>query len=867
MQLKWKAIIGVMLLICSICAGYLFFFFNYSNKALKNYLDIQARSAANLADFIDKNEIKRFRDRIENFVNYNLSPSRKNLVLAFRDRDREKLLQYSEPFLKVFQRECPYFASLAWVLPDNTVFLRVHKTYLYGDNVGKMRKDIAEVNRTHKPLSGYAVGYVGLQLRIVQPVFYQDQYLGVVQFGIDARQILDALETECGAEAGLVIGNDYFKFMTRSLMPAIRHDSCAVQASNTELFRQVGDKICNPGDAQQINWKGRYYILKKVLAIRDFKGRNISHVVTALDFTAMRKAESQTIKWALLIAVAVLLLSFIVLNLSFENLLQNIVTLNEKLAAEKEKLQQRIKERTKELALKAAEYEMVAHAVQNSIDAFVFTGLEGVIIHPNRACCRLFGFEPSELVGQSVKIFLASDSRESADSMLDQIRKFGRWTGNVTCQKRDGTKITCLLSASIIHDFQGKPVGMLGILRDLSEIQQIEQEKAAIEAQLRQASKLESIGRLAGGVAHDFNNILNVINGYAELGLLEAKPGHPLHDKLMGILKAGRRASELTQQLLAFSRKQVIKQEAVDFNSLLRDVEKMLGRILGEHIEIKTKIEPGLLPIFADRSQLEQIVMNLAVNAHDAMPSGGKLTIEASNFNVDEITSHSLYGLPPGKYVKIEVSDTGEGMSDQVKERIFEPFFTTKGQSKGTGLGLATVYGIVKQNNGAIMVYSELGHGTTFKIILPAAENQSANNQAQEDEWTDQPEVGSGTILLVEDDPGVRILTNKMLTNIGYRVVEADLPEKAIDMFHDIREEVDLLLTDVIMPGMNGPELAQRLREVRPDLNVLFMSGYTADTIADKGILKEGVNLIHKPFTLKSLSEAVKGALSAQKSE
>ncbi len=866
MQLKWKAIIGVMLLVCGICTGYLYFFFNYSNKALRDSLALQTRSAANLAAFINKNHTKQFRHRIENFVDYNLSLSRKNLILAFRDRDRKKLQKYSEPFLNILRRECPYFASMAWLLPDNTVFLRVHKPHLYGDNVGAMRKDIAEVNRTHKPLSGYAVGHVGLQLRIVQPVFYQDHYLGAVQFGIDAREILDALKTELGAEAGLVIGNDYFRFISRPLIPAIRHEACAVQASNTEIFEQAGDEICGPADTKQINLKGRYYILKKVLAIRDFKGREICHIVTALDITDMHNAERQAIKWALFIAVTVLLLSFIVLNLSFENLLQNIVTLNERLEAEKEKLQQRVRERTEELALKATEYEMVAHAVHNSIDAFVFTGLEGMIIHSNNACCKLFGYEQSEFIGQFIDILLADEAKDSATIIIEQTKKLGRWTGNITCCKKDGTTITCLLSTSVIHDFEGKPVGMVGIVRDLSDIQQIEKEKETIEAQLRQASKLESIGRLAGGVAHDFNNILNVINGYAELGLLEAEPGHPLHDKLMGILKAGRRASELTQQLLAFSRKQVIKQEAVDFNSLLRDVEKMLDRILGEHIEIKTKIEPGLLPIFADRSQLEQIVMNLAVNAHDAMPSGGKLTIEASNFNVDEITSHSLYGLPPGKYVKIEVSDTGEGMSDQVKERIFEPFFTTKGQSKGTGLGLATVYGIVKQNNGAIIVYSELGHGTTFKIILPAAENKKAN-EPQEDEWTEQPEVGSGTILLVEDDPGVRILTNTMLTNIGYRVVEADLPEKAIDMFHDIREEVDLLLTDVIMPGMNGPELAHRLREIRPDLKVLYMSGYTADTIADKGILKEGVNLIHKPFTMKSLSEAVKGALSAQQSE
>ena len=344
----------------------------------------------------------------------------------------------------------------------------------------------------------------------------------------------------------------------------------------------------------------------------------------------------------------------------------------------------------------------------------------------------------------------------------------------------------------------------------------------------------------------------------------EAKPGHPLHDKLAGILKAGRRAAELTQQLLAFSRKQIIKQEAVDFNALLKDIEKMLARILGEHIEIKTKIDPDPLPAFADRSQLEQIVMNLAVNAHDAMPSGGRLTLEASNLQVDEADSSALYGLKPGKYVKIEVSDTGEGMPDEVKERIFEPFFTTKGQSKGTGLGLATVYGIIKQNNGFITVDSEPGRGTTFTIILPAATEEAKVNPDIDEEKTGKPEGGSGTILVAEDDPAVRVLTKTILTNLGYRVLEADHPEKALDMFQDVKEEVDLLLTDVIMPGMNGPKLAERLQEIRPDLKVLYMSGYTADIMADKGILKEGVNLIHKPFSMQSLSDAIRKVLSGQ---
>ncbi len=861
MQIKWKAITAVMLLICGICTVYLLFFLKHIRGDLRESIALYTRSVTSLAEFIDQNNRKRFSSRIKNFVNTRISPAREQLIVAFKNRDRDLLLRKSRPFFRVFKKECSYFASMAWILPDNTAFLRVHKPELYGDNLGEMRVDIAEVNRSHRPLAGYAVGFLGLQLRVVQPVFYKGEYIGALQFGIDAQETLDAIEKELDTHSGLLITSHYFRFITQPALLAAEFQHCSVQTDTPELFSAAGESICNKTREQEIGWRDRHFIVRKVLGLKDYRGRNISEIVVALDITQMHQAVSKAVTWALVIAFGVLLVSAVILEFSFEKILSEVVRLNTSLSKEKESLARRVEERTQELAQKVAEYEVVAHAVENAIDAFVFVDLDGKITYPNRACCTLFGYEASQIIGQHINILRAIEEREHSSQIIHCLREKGRWTGHITGRKQNGENFKCLLSASMIYDSNKNPVGMLGILRDLSEIEKIEEQKAAIEAQLQQATKLESIGRLAGGVAHDFNNILNVINGYAELGLLDVSPEDPLHDKLKGIIAAGKRASDLTQQLLAFSRKQIIRREAVDFHSLITDMESMIRRILGEDIEVSVRTSSDLWHAMADRSQLEQIIMNLAVNARDAMPSGGRLSIEASNVVVDEEYSRMHYNIPTGRYVSIKISDTGEGMDSKVRERIFEPFFTTKEQGKGTGLGLATVYGIVKQNGGAIMVYSEPGQGTTFKIVLPAADMTEETSSEAEADVSTQPAGGNETILLVEDDMAVRTLTATILHKLGYSVIEAESPEEALSMFDRIRHRVDMLLTDVVMPGMNGPEMAEKLLKMEPGLKVLFMSGYTEDVIVDKGILKEGINLLHKPFTLKSVAEAVKKTL------
>jgi signal transduction histidine kinase len=400
---------------------------------------------------------------------------------------------------------------------------------------------------------------------------------------------------------------------------------------------------------------------------------------------------------------------------------------------------------------------------------------------------------------------------------------------------------------------EGQLIGILGIGRDVTERVQLEQ-------QLRQAQKMEAVGRLAGGIAHDFNNILTAITGYADLLLEDLGPTDPRREDAEEVRKAAQRAAGLTRQLLAFSRQQVLQPSVIDVNALVGDLQRMLGRLLGEDVELGTRLDPAVGRVKADPGQLEQVLMNLAVNARDAMPQGGKLTLETVNVDMDERYAADHYPARPGPYVMIAVSDTGTGMSEETQAHMFEPFFTTKEKGKGTGLGLATVYGIVKQSGGFIWVYSELGHGSTFKIYLPRVAEPSERSAGAAPTGA-QRSRGTETVLLAEDEPPVRAVARQVLERHGYTVLEAPSAESALDIATRYSGTIHLLLTDVIMPGMNGRELATRLAGLRPEARVIFMSGYTDDAVTRHGVLEPGSTYLQKPFTPDAIARKVREVL------
>ena len=418
------------------------------------------------------------------------------------------------------------------------------------------------------------------------------------------------------------------------------------------------------------------------------------------------------------------------------------------------------------------------------------------------------------------------------------------------------------ITVKIIRDQEEHPLSILMTLHDLSAARKEMEEKATLERQLQQAQKMESVGRLAGGVAHDFNNMLGVILGHAEMALMRVDPVQPIHADLTEILKAGKRSADLTRQLLAFARRQTVTPEILDLNEIGAGMLTMLQRLIGEGIHLHWQPAADLWPIRVDPSQIDQILVNLCVNARDAIADVGRITIETENRSFDEEYCAGHAGFVPGEYVRLSVSDDGRGMDQETLAHVFEPFFTTKGVGGGTGLGLATVYGIVKQNNGFVNVYSEVGNGTTFTIYLPR--HAGKGEQARTEEAAEPVMRGHETILLVEDEPAILEMTTMMLEMQGYTVLAASTPGEALRLAREHAGEMHLLITDVVMPEMNGRDLAKNLLSLYPDLKCLFMSGYTADIIAHHGVLDEGVSFIQKPFSRQELAVKVRKVLESE---
>ena len=390
-------------------------------------------------------------------------------------------------------------------------------------------------------------------------------------------------------------------------------------------------------------------------------------------------------------------------------------------------------------------------------------------------------------------------------------------------------------------------------------------ERKALEVQLYQAQKMEAVGQLAGGIAHDFNNLLTVINGYCQILLTAADPGDPKREELEQIKMAGERATNLTRQLLAFSRRQILQLRVVDLNAIVTNLDNMLQRMIGEDIELKTVFNPSLGRVKADQGQIEQVLMNLAVNARDAMPQGGKLTIETTNVELGESYTQRHITMTPGRYVLLAVSDTGCGMDEDIQKHMFEPFFTTKEKGKGTGLGLSTVYGIVKQSGGYVWVYSEPGQGTTFKIYLPRVEERVETVEPVR--LPVEMLRGTETILLVEDDAGVRALARGVLKSGGYTLLEASNGAEALRVAGQHNDTIHLLVSDVVMPGMSGRQLEECLSAIHPNVKTLYMSGYADNAIVHHGILEPGLAFLQKPFTPDALLRKVREALGSEQEE
>jgi PAS domain S-box-containing protein len=502
--------------------------------------------------------------------------------------------------------------------------------------------------------------------------------------------------------------------------------------------------------------------------------------------------------------------------------------------------------------------------VQHSSDIITILGRNRNVLYMSPCVERIFGFQVNELVGTQLRDYLHPEDRQR---VLDGVAEISKEPGK-TCsvelrsRHRDGHWIH--LEAVLTNLFHEPSVsGIVINSRNITERKKAEDALRDSEEKLRQAQKMEAVGQLAGGVAHDFNNLLAVIIGYSELipRQLPAEGNERALQQIGEIRKAGERAKSLTSQLLAFSRKQVMQPKVLDLNAVVNDMDKMMRRLIGEHIDVRTVLVGGLGRVKADPGQVEQVLLNLAVNARDAMPNGGSITIETANVELDASYAKTHRLTNSGRHVMIAVSDTGCGMSTELQSRIFEPFFTTKEKDKGTGLGLSTVYGIIQQSGGNVWVYSEPGHGTTFKIYLPRVDEVAPAVESAAD--ISDTLTGTETVLLVEDDKAVRHMAQEILQLNGYKVLDASNGKEAIRVTEEYSGDIDLMISDVVMPQIGGRELAETLSLTRPRMRVLYMSGYTDDAIVHHGVLDGLAAFLEKPFTPDALALKVREVLAA----
>ena len=530
---------------------------------------------------------------------------------------------------------------------------------------------------------------------------------------------------------------------------------------------------------------------------------------------------------------------------------ENLQQANEKLAREIEEHKQT------EAALRRE--QLFSKKIIESLPGifYLYTYPELRLILWNREHESLLGYGVGEIAGRHITEWHVPESEDAILNAIEVAMTQGSASVEASLLRKDGSSVPFILTG-IKFEVQGQRY-LMGLGIDITDRKRAEAEAEKLQIQLTQGQKMESVGRLAGGIAHDFNNMLGVILGYSELALERVEAGQPMYLALQGIQQAAQRSADLTRQLLAFARKQTVAPKVLDLNEIVAGMLNMLRRLIGENIDLAWMPSESLWPIKMDPTQIDQILANLCVNARDAIGDTGKVTIETGNVFVDESYCADHAGSVPGEYVLLAVNDNGRGMDHETLSHLFEPFFTTKEMGKGTGLGLATVYGTIKQNNGFIYVYSELGNGTTFNMYLPRYVTKSERLAESEAEKPAAP--GHETILLVEDEPMILEMTALMLERQGYTVLPAVSPGEAICLAREHAGAIHLLMTDVVMPEMNGRDLARNLLSLYPDLKRLFMSGYTADVIAHHGVLEEGVQFIQKPFTMQGLAAKLKNVL------
>jgi PAS domain S-box-containing protein len=851
MNTKWKVILSVMLLITAICSVFVVLVQRQHDDKVVEIIAGKSESAALLADTLLTSLSRQYQNRIKSFITPALSPSRKEIVHAFAERDSDKLLQLSKPFYTLLKKETPYFFSIAWILPNDEIFLHVHAPDKHGSNVRKMRPDIAAVNRDKRQYSGFDAGYMGMQYRVVQPVFYNDEYLGAVQFGIKASIIFDALQNKLKTIAGIAVLNEECEVVQGSKMPKFKGPTHTIRSRDVTVFQPAGEKLDWNRKQQRVVLGDRPHVILNVLPVSNFQNDILGTFFVALDISK-EVAQKRTLLISVLVVSGLLLIvSFLILYFSYGALVQKILTLNQSLKNNNRVLESRVQERT--VKFQESEKRLQKILDQAPLGILIANSKTMELQYANPTICTMLGYDKKELEGMGVAAMHApADFEQVVKDFEEQAQDKKDIAIDVPFLRKDGTLFEAdVISAPI--ELEGEAC-MVGFIVDRSE-------RKKMEIQLHRAQKMEAIGMMAGGVAHDLNNILSGIVSYPELLLLKLPESSELREPLKMINESGQRAATVVADLLTVARGAASSRELYDVNTL---VEEYLGT--PECMELQT-LYPGVecqLDLAAEQAiiscspvHIKKALMNLTINAAEAIGTEGIIRISTCNRQIDT-TQGVGNDMAPGRYVVITVQDNGPGIDDKDLEHIFEPFYTKKVMGRsGTGLGLAVVWNMVQDHKGKIVVGSNAA-GTRFQLYFPVSKEVEAT---QAKNIKNNTPIGKNeSILVVDDDRQLRLIACQILTTLNYRVESVSSGELALQFLQDNR--VDLVLLDMMMePGINGRQTYEKILAIHPGQKAIIVSGFSGSDDIKEALDLGAAEFIEKPYSIDHLGRTVKEVL------
>ncbi len=781
----------------------------------------------------------------------NLLTTKKAVSKTFFDRDRETLYNLTLPLYKALKRENKHLEVMHFHLPDGRSFLRMHNPQKFGDDLSKIRPAVQQVHQKRTPLTGYEIGIYGPFYRIIFPVFHQGSYAGVLELGIKVHSIMEPLQKQLPEPLTTFFMSDQWqKVITPPEHKLIVFGKYTLNTHSEPIFNQLPPDLDLSRDNQHLAIGGNDYLLHAYPVFHDFQDKAIGGFIVMQDISQALANKKAFVFKAIIFAGFLLTIALIVLHFSFGRLIGKLERSSSNLKNTINKLGLEVEERKQtEKQLKKSK-ENWERTFDSIADLVTIMNSKLQIIKANQATYKMFNAAPGSLEGKfCYEIYDKRTSPCAGCPAVDTIANYRESSSEIFHQNFEKS---FMVSTAPIPDEKGEYNNIIHIARDITE-------KKALEAQLHQAQKMEAIGTLAGGIAHDFNNILTALSGYTELAILKTGADEGIANYLKRIKEATERATNLVTQILTFSRQTDHEKKPLQISLIIKEALKLLRSSIPTSIEIKQDIS-SQANILADPTQIHQIVMNLATNAYQAMlDTGGIMGVALKDIIIGEQDIISEFDIPPGKYIRLEVSDTGCGMDEKTKGKIFDPYFTTKKSNKGTGLGLAVVHGIVKSHHGHIHVYSEPGQGTTIHVYLPTIEEEAASHAPQ---IAEEPvRGGSERIMFIDDEQNIIDLAAETLTMHGYKITKFLNGVQAIQDFEKHPDDYELVITDMSMPYMNGLQVTNKIKEIRPKMPIILCSGYSELINKEKSLALGISRYIQKPLIMENLARVIRELL------